>query len=119
MAFCRKVSWSRKPAFSPTTIIGRLIEQKSALDEIDSIIPTAGGGINLTEVTIPADSPAIGKPLKEIALPKGALIACIIRNDTRVIPGGDTVIQSADRSILITFPEVQDAVLKTLLGEAG
>lgn len=107
------------PAFSPTTIIGQLIEQKSALDEINSIIPTAGGRINITEITIPADSPVVGKALKEISLPKGVLIACIIRNDARIIPSGDTVILVADRSILITFPENQETALKALLEEAG
>lgn len=107
------------PAFSPTTIISQLIEQKSALDEINSIIPTAGGRINITEVTIPADSSAVGKALKEIALPKGVLIACIIRDDVRIIPSGDTVVQGSDRSIIITFPENQETALKALLGEAA
>jgi trk system potassium uptake protein TrkA len=49
------------------------------------------------------------KPLKKISFPKGAMIACIIRNGQIIIPTGDSVINPEDRIIIFA---VKHAVKK-------
>ena len=49
------------------------------------------------------------KPLKKLSFPKGAILACIIRNGQIMIPTGDSVINPGDRIILFA---VKHAVKK-------
>jgi trk system potassium uptake protein TrkA len=54
-------------------------------------------------------SEVVGKPLRKISFPKGALIVAIIRGDEVIIPSGDSVIMPEDRIIIIS---TQAAILK-------
>lgn len=53
------------------------------------------------------------KPLKELKIKKGCLIACIIRNNEVIIPNGDSQIQLGDNVVVITthknFDDLTDA----------
>ena len=49
------------------------------------------------------------RPLKKIAVPKGALLVCIVRNGDIIIPTGDSVVEPGDR---IIFFAVKQAVKK-------
>lgn len=61
----------------------------------------------LTLVAAPgrAAEPWIGRPLKELRLPKGSLIVLIRRGAATIVPQGDTVIQEGDQVTVIGEPE--------------
>ena len=50
-------------------------------------------------------SDIVGKPIKKISIPKGALITGIIRNDDVIIPSGESIIQPEDRIIIFSKRE--------------
>lgn len=102
--------------FSATKVIASLIEQQADFEEIKMLIPLADGRINVTDIKLAADSPAIGKSLMELKLTKGSLIAGIIRDDEVVVPHGDTHLLVDDHLILISQPENQSKDLITLCG---
>ena len=86
---------------SVSTVTG-IIQQQAFIDEMTSIIPIEKGRIQIIEVQIHEDSPAAGKRLLEIKLPKEGIVGCILRGDTTLIPKGDTHIQAGDILIVIT-----------------
>lgn len=47
----------------------------------------------------------VGKPLRKLAMPKGALVGSIVREEEVIIPDGDTVIQVGDRVVVFALPE--------------
>jgi trk system potassium uptake protein TrkA len=59
-------------------------------------------------------SDVVGKPLRNISFPKGALVVSIIRADEVIIPTGDSVIQPEDRIIILStrqaIPQVEKAL---------
>jgi trk system potassium uptake protein TrkA len=103
-------------AFSTTHVISSLIEQRTGFDEIVVLFSVAEGKVNVTEVILTNDSPVLNKSLSEIGLPKDSLIACILRDNTPIIPRGTTKLYALDRLILITIPENHGQVLKFLTG---
>lgn len=103
-------------AFSTTSIISSLIEQRTGLEEIVGLFSVAEGKVNVTEVLLPNDSPVLDKSLMEIELPGDSLIACILRNSTPIIPRGTTKLSARDRLILITLPDNHGQTLKLLTG---
>jgi trk system potassium uptake protein len=103
--------------FSVTRIIGSLIHQQTGFDDITVLMPLAQGRINVTDVHLAADSPALGKTLIDLDLSEGSLIACIIRDDDALVPRGSTRLQLDDHLVLISRPEEQEKDLIIFLGE--
>jgi len=51
-------------------------------------------------------SDIVGKPLRKLSIPKGALVGSIVRDEEVLIPDGNTVIEDGDRVILFARPDV-------------
>lgn len=55
-------------------------------------------------VALPA-TPIVDRPLRDVDMPKGAIVAAISRGEQIIIPKGDSQILPDDRVILFTLPE--------------
>jgi len=64
----------------------------------------------LIEMDIPADSPAAGKAVVDLNLPKSAFIVLIHRTGKYLTAGGDTVIETGDHLLLMA--DSKEAVLE-------
>ncbi|MCR4317077.1 MAG: NAD-binding protein [Planctomycetes bacterium] len=104
-------------AFSTTEIIGSLIEQHAAIDQVRNLLPVGEGKVNVTEVSVDTGSPVAGKLLKDIELPGNALVAVIIRENETIVPRGGSSIIAGDRVVLITLPENHGKVIEAFTGE--
>ncbi|HEY7835016.1 MAG TPA: NAD-binding protein [Ktedonobacterales bacterium] len=83
---------------SPTDTIMHLIE--SELPQHYTLVPLlqlTRAGLRLVELTVPADSPVAGMPLRELRLPRECNIVLIDRNGDGITPDGETTIQPEDR----------------------
>ena len=61
--------------------------------------------LSLSLLESAASSVLIGRPLREIDLPDGSLIALIHRGLTIVVPRGDTILREGDRLSFVGDPE--------------
>ena len=59
-------------------------------------------------------SSIVAKPLHTVGIPKGALVAAVMRQDEIIIPSGDTVIAPDDRVIIVARREAIPKVEKIL-----
>ena len=84
--------------------------QLTALAEL----PNNAGQI--LQLIIPHNSPAIGKKIKDVALPKGTLLVALLHKFKAKVPAGDDTIITDDRLIVITGKTEKKTVLKKLLG---
>jgi cell volume regulation protein A len=55
----------------------------------------------LIEVPIPPDSPAVGRQIVELGLPRGALVVLIGRSNDFFVPRGGTVLEAGDVLLLL------------------
>jgi trk system potassium uptake protein TrkA len=104
-------------AFSTTRIVASLIEQQASLEQITNLLPAGEGRVIITEILLDADSPVVGKRLKDVELPENALIAVVIRDNQAIVPRGPNDLQAGDRVVLITLPENHDSVLAAMTGK--
>lgn len=102
--------------FSATRTIASLIEQHASLEDA-FLVPLAQGRVNITDVSLDEDAPAVGKTLRALAMPEHSLVACIIRGNQTIVPDGDTRLFAEDRLIVITDPQDHVEALARLLGE--
>jgi trk system potassium uptake protein TrkA len=103
-------------AFSTTRIMANLIEQRAALDEITNLIPVAEGKVNITEIVLRDTSPVVSKRLREIALPRNTLVACMMREGQPIVPGGETELLAGDQVVLVTIPQNHAAAIRAFTG---
>ena len=99
-----------------TSAITGIIEQQAFMDEIAISIPISEGRINISEVPITQVSPAVGKKLWEINLPKEVIVGCILRHEHNMIPRGDTRILAGDVLVLISSDKQEMVAIKELTG---
>jgi trk/ktr system potassium uptake protein len=65
--------------------------------KIKTVIPYGDQGqAEAIEFVAQETSRAVGKPLKDIRFPDGAIVGAIVRNDESFIPGGNDIIQPGD-----------------------
>lgn len=99
-----------------TNAISSIIEQQAFVDEVTTLIPIGEGRLSVAEVTIGESAPAVGKKLWEITLPKQVIVGCIIRQETNIIPRGDTRVMAGDVLILISSEKQEIAAVHELTG---
>lgn len=106
-------------AFSTTRTITSMIEQRTALEEITNLIPVGEGKVNITEIKLQANSPVVGKTLRDLSLPSDSLIAVVLRNGEPMVPRGDTELRAGDQIVVITLPANHGPVIRALTGETS
>lgn len=93
-------------ALSSTSVIADLIEQEVDFMGMKTLMKLKGGKVALSEITITESSPVVNKSLKEISIPKDCVLISVIREDSVVIPKGDTVLLDGD--FIITASSLND-----------
>ena len=96
--------------------VTNIIEQQAFVEEMANTVPIGEGRVQIAEVPISATAPVVGKKLWEITLPKEVIISCILRNDSIIIPRGDTRILAGDQLVVVSSNGQETAALKVLTG---
>ncbi len=82
----------------PTGIISAgFVEQYSRLKRLGEYVES---GVNFIELKIQRGDVWCGKKIQELGVPRGAIIAVILRGDMTMIPRGDTVLEPNDILVL-------------------
>lgn len=96
---------------SPKAITaGRIVSYVRAMknasgSNLENVYKIVDGSVEAMEFVVRDDTaPYIDKPLRELKLKKNALISCIVRSRSSIIPNGDSTIQFGD-SVLVVTPE--------------
>ena len=75
------------------------------------------GKLAIVRVDLPIDAPVINKQLKDIDLPKDAVLVSILRGEEVILPKGDTVLKSGDDVIALTLIGNEPQLLHLLAGK--
>ena len=97
---------------SPRAITVSTILQHVRRGRIRAVHSLGDGFAEVIEAEALETSPLVGAPLNEIDLPDGVIIGAILRDGKVIIPRGSTVIQGADRVILLATADAVKQVEK-------
>ncbi len=82
-------------------------------DAIESLYSLMDGKLEFIEFKVRINEPFLEKPLKQLELKSGILIACIIRGRIPIIPRGDDVLKIGDSVLVVSvdkrisrFPDI-------------
>jgi len=64
----------------------------------------------MREIAVPAESPAVGRPISELKLPAGSLILLVNRGKGFLVPSGTTEVQEQDTLLILAEPEAFEQI---------
>ncbi len=102
---------------SATSLIQGVIERELPTLRIKTLLSLQDGGVSILELTLSDTSPVVGKPLRELIVPKDCNVVAILRGAIAVVPRGDTVFQPGDVVLTLVAKGSENALKETLLGE--
>lgn len=100
---------------SSTELILSQIEQLIPAKSLVHLLTLRNVGVSFVELEIPPDSPALGRPLRELGIPDDCIFPLVIRQGKgAIIPYGDTVLEAGDWVIAVTS-EASEGTLRWIL----
>jgi trk system potassium uptake protein TrkA len=100
-------NWGVDVSVSTPHLITALTEEAVNVGSLVRLLRLEQGNVTLVEVTLDDDSPAVGRPIKELDLPRDATIVAVVRSQHVVVPRGDTVLEIGDEVLALVTPSVE------------
>lgn len=94
--------WGVDVALPAAAPLVSLIEEAAGLTDTVGLVSLAAAGVTLIGTHIGAASAAAGRPLAEIGLPDGTVVATVVREGKPVVPGRDYRFQTGDTVLVVT-----------------
>jgi trk system potassium uptake protein TrkA len=104
---------------SPTQMLLNLIELEIPHHTLVPLIELSRAGLRLVELTVPPDSQAAGKTLRQLDLPREINVALIHRGEEMISPQGDTMIEAEDKIYALVKEEGEQTLRRRILSEVG
>jgi trk system potassium uptake protein TrkA len=102
---------------SPTRSILGVIEHEIPVHDLLHLAELEGGEVQIVEAQLDADSPVIGREVRELQLPEGSTIAVLIRDDRAQSPRSDTRLRAGDKLLAVTSAGGESELRSLLIGE--
>lgn len=100
---------------SSTELILSQIERVIPSQSLVHLLTLRSVGVNFIELEIQPDSPALGRPLRELGIPDDCILPLVVREGKEaIIPYGDTMLKAGDQVIAVTS-EASERTLRQIL----
>jgi trk system potassium uptake protein TrkA len=110
-------AWGVDVSVSTPHLLTALVEEAVSVGSLVRLLQFQDA--RLVEVTLADDSPAVGKAIHELGVPRDATVVAVVRDRHVIVPRGETVIQAHDEVLVLVTPESEDEVKLILIGPAG
>src|ERR1700747_2698096 len=99
-----------QPVVSATDLILRLIEHEVPRYGLVHLLALEEERLEIIELEVTSDAPAVGEKVADIALPDGSLIISVLRGGSGFVPKADTVIEAGDEVLLVLDPGLEETI---------
>ncbi len=103
-------------ALNEADLMAHLIAEEMSLGDMMTLLKLRKGQYSLVEEKVHPSAVAVGKALRDLALPEECVVAAVIRTGQLIIPRGGLVFEPADEVLAVVHAS-QASALATLLGE--
>ena len=107
-------AWGVDVNVSTPRIMSALVEEAVTVGDLVRLFTFRQGNANLVELTLPADSPYVGKPTGLIPFPDNCALVSILRDGQVYVPDAEQPVESGDE-LLFVVPEDLEDELEPLL----
>ena len=112
-------AWGVDVNVSTPRIMSALVEEAVTVGDIVRLFTFRQGNSNLVELTLPEDSPYIGKPVGLIPWPDNTALVTILRDGQVYTPNGEQPIEAGDELLFVAGSESESELQDLLAPPAG
>jgi len=105
--------WGVDVSVSTPHLLTALVEEAVSVGSLVRLLQFQDA--RLVEVTLAETSPAVGKTIAELGVPRDATIVAVIRERHVIVPRGETGIAAGDEVLVLVTPESEDEVRALLV----
>lgn len=102
--------WGVDIAVPATTPLISLIEEATGATDTVALLRLSKAGVDIIETVITTRSRAVGKPLSDIPLPDGTVVATVIRDGRPTVPGPAVRLQPGDELLLVSHSATEQEI---------
>lgn len=107
-------AWGVDVSVSTPHLLTALVEEAVSVGSLVRLLQFEDA--RLVEVTLTDDSPATGRQLMELGIPRDASIVAVVRDRHVIVPRGETSLSAGDEVLVLVTTEAEDAVRRLLVG---
>jgi trk system potassium uptake protein len=111
--------WGVDVAVSTPHLITALVEEAVSVGSFVRLLSFEGGRARLAEVRLGEGSPADGRQIVELGVPRDATVVAILRADRLIVPRGDSILRVGDEVVVLVTDESEDDVRKILVAPSS
>jgi len=101
-------------AFNVTDWMVKMIEEEILVPDLTPLVSLSQGNFVIVEIKIDEFSKVVGKQIKDIKIPEGALLISILRGKDLIIPSGNERLEKDDLVLALVKPEKQESLRRAL-----
>jgi trk system potassium uptake protein TrkA len=107
-------AWGVDVNVSTPRIMSALVEEAVSVGDLVRLFTFRQGNANLVEMTLPADSPYVGKAAGLIPLPENCALVTILRDGQVYVPSPEQPVEAGDELLLVVPAEAEDGLERLL-----
>ena len=110
--------WGVDVSVSTPQLMTALVEEAVSVGSLVRLLQFQGGNAHLVEITLVDGSPAAGRSIADLGVPRDATVVAVVRDDRLVVPRGDTVLGRGDEVLLLVTGESEPEVQRLFVAGA-
>ena len=107
-------NWGVDVAVSTPRLLAALVEEAVAVGDLVRLMTLRQGQANLVEVTLPADTPLAGAPVRTLELPADSALVTILRGGRVIVPQSDDALEAGDELLFVATSAVEEEIRAAL-----
>ncbi len=112
-------AWGVDVAVSTPRVLVALVEEAVSVGDLVRLMTFRQGQANLVEITLPPTAPVIGRPVRDMALPRDAALVAIVRGSRVVVPGPDEPLEGGDELLFVAVQDVETRLRQLVCGNGS
>ena len=107
-------SWGVDVLVSTPRLLSALVEEAVSVGDLVRLFTFRRGNANLVELTLPDDSPYVGRLVRDIQWPIDVALVAILRDGAINLPEADRSLEAGDELLLVAAEEQEDEIGRLL-----
>ena len=108
--------WGVDVSVSMPRLMAALVDEAVTVGDLVRIMTFRQSESNLVEITLPGSAPYVGRPVREVPLPRDAALVAILRGKRVLVPSADDPLEESDELVFVCTTAVEDEVRAVVLG---
>jgi len=108
--------WGVDVSVSKPRLMAALVEEAVTVGDLVRLMTFRQSEANLVEITLPTSAPYVGRPVRDVPLPRDSALVAILRGKRVLVPTPDDPLEAGDELIFVVTSEVEDQVRTVMLG---